>query len=404
MRIRLLLLLAFVLSVFSLKAQDYKVLSMESLPLDMTAREHIKQDERGRQCAVLRISTQKITPEERQGFHFECDYASFAVERQIVEGEVWVWVSPGLKTLKIKHAQLGNVELHTANYGLTIEPLHVYKVVLQGTMTSNNEVVQQYLAFQISPTDAELEVDGEIWPLSSRGTARRRVNEGVYQYKVTALDCEDVESTIAVADSAVVVTLTLKPVSKKPVNQQPTAQTSQPKIEQPKIEQPTPQKTVGSVFFVMANAAYSFVPQASFGLTVGSVKKLGWYASLGSNFKFVKADYECDYEGNISGLSSEYSYSGEKRTSRHGATAGMVFRIYDPLYAYAGGGYGFRNVFWQLENGSWAKCTDDSYQGIAIDAGLMLHFKGFGFSLGVQTIGVKYLEAKIGVGYTLKRN
>ena len=403
MRIRLLLLLAFVLSFFSLKAQDYKVLSMESLPLDMTAREHIKQDERGRQCAVLRISTQRITPEERQGFHFECDYASFAVERQMVEGEVWVWVSPGLKTLKIKHAQLGNVELHTANYGLTIEPLHVYKIVLQGTMTSNNEVVQQYLAFQISPTDAELEVDGEIWPLSSRGTARRRVNEGTYQYKVTALDCEDVENTVTVADSAVVVSVTLKPVSKKPVNQQPAAQTSQPKIEQPTVEQPTPQKTVGSAFFVMANAAYSFVPQASFGLTVGSVKKLGWYASLGSNFKFVKADYECDYEGIISGLSSEYSYSGQKSTSRLGATAGMVFRIYDPLYAYVGGGYGFRNVFWQLENGSWARCTDDSYQGIAIDAGLMLHFKGFGFSLGVQTIGVKYLEAKIGIGYTLKR-
>lgn len=403
MRIRLLLLLAFVLSVFSLKAQDYKVLNMESLPLDMTAREHIKQDERGRQCAVLRISTQKITPEEWQGFHFECDYASFAVERQIVEGEVWVWVSPGLKTLKIKHAQLGNVELHTANYGLTIEPLHVYKIVLQGTMTSNNEVVQQYLAFQISPTDAELEVDGEIWPLSSRGTARRRVNEGTYQYKVTALDCEDVENTVTVADSAVVVSVTLKPVSKKPVNQQPAAQTSQPKIEQPKVEQPTPQKTVGSAFFVMANAAYSFAPQASFGLTVGSVKKLGWYASLGSNFKFVKAEYECDYEGNISGLSSEYSYSGQKSTSRLGATAGMVFRIYDPLYAYAGGGYGFRNVFWQLENGSWAKCTDDSYQGIAIDAGLMLHFKGFGLSLGVQSIGFNYLEAKIGIGYTLKR-
>ena len=404
MRIRLLLLLAFVLSVFSLKAQDYKVLSMESLPLDMTAREHIKQDERGRQCAVLRISTQRITPEERQGFHFECDYASFAVERQIVEGEVWVWVSPGMKTLKIKHAQLGNMELHTANFGLTIEPLHVYKVVLQGTMTSNNEVLQQYLAFQISPTDAELEVDGEIWPLSSRGTARRRVNEGTYQYKVTALDCEDVEGTVAVADSAVVVTVTLRPVSKKPVNQQPTAQTVQPKVEQPKIEQPAPQKTVGSAFFVMANAAYSLAPQALFGLTVGSVKKLGWYVSLGSNFKFVKADYECDYEGNIIGLSSEYSYSGQKSTSRLGATAGMVFRIYDPLYAYVGGGYGFRNVFWQLENGSWTKCTDDSYQGIAIDAGLMLHFKGFGFSIGVQTIGVKYLEAKIGIGYTLKRN
>jgi opacity protein-like surface antigen len=396
---RFLLLFAFVASALTLEAQDYKVLSMESLPLDMTARENVKQDERGRQCAVLRISTQNIAPEQRQGFHFECDYASFAVERQVMEGEVWVWVSPGLKTLKIKHAQLGNVELHTANFGVTVEALHTYKIVLQGTMTSNNTVVQQYLAFQISPTDAELEVDGEIWPLSSRGTARRRVNEGIYHYKVTALDCEDVESTVVVADSAVVVAVTLKPISKKPANQQPTSQTVRPKIEQP-----TSQKTVGNAFFVMANAAYSIAPQTSFGLTVGSAKKLGWYASVNSNFKFQNAGYECDQTGTITGLSSEYSYSGEKSTSRLGATAGMVFRIYDPLYAYAGGGYGFRNVFWQLENGSWAKCTDDSYQGVAIDAGLMLHFKGFGFSLGVQTIGVKYLEAKIGIGYTLKRN
>jgi opacity protein-like surface antigen len=398
MRIRFLLLFAFVASVLTLKAQDYQVLSMESLPLDMTARDHIKEDERGRQCAVLRIATQNIALDQREGFHFECDWNSFIVERQIVEGEIWVWVSPGLKTLKIKHSPLGNIELHTANYGITVEPLHVYKVVIQGTRASNAEVKQQYLAFQISPTDAELEVDGEIWPLSSRGTARRRVNEGMYHYKVTALDCEDVESTVAVADSAVAVAVTLKPISKKPTKQQPVAQTVQPKIEQS-----TSQKTVGSTFFVMANAAYSIAPQTSFGLTVGSAKKLGWYVGLNSNFKFQNAGYECDQTGTISGMSSEYSYSGNKSTSRLGATAGMVFRINDPLYAYVGGGYGLRNVFWQLENGSWAKCTDDSYQGVALDAGLMLHFDGFGFSLGVQSIGFNYLEAKIGVGYTLKR-
>lgn len=156
-------------------------------------------------------------------------------------------------------------------------------------------------------------------------------------------------------------------------------------------------------FFVLANAAYSIAPQASFGITLGSAKKLGWYASLGSNFSFKSAELECDGTGTISGLSSEYSYSGNKSTSRFGATAGLVLRISDPIYAYIGGGYGFRNVFWELENGTWAKCTDDSYQGIAIDAGLMLHFDGFGLSLGVQTIGVNYLEAKIGIGYTLKK-
>ena len=153
----------------------------------------------------------------------------------------------------------------------------------------------------------------------------------------------------------------------------------------------------------MANAAYSVAPQTSFGLTVGSVKKLGWYASLGSNFKFMNADYECDYSGAIDGASIEYSYSGDKTTSRFGATAGLVVRISDPVYAYVGGGYGFRNVFWELENGNWAKCTDDSYRGVSMDAGLMLHFGGFGLSLGVQTIDMNYMETKIGLGYTLKR-
>ena len=137
---------------------------------------------------------------------------------------------------------------------------------------------------------------------------------------------------------------------------------------------------------------------------MGSAKKLGWYASLNSNFQFPTADYECDYSGTIAGLSTEYSYSGGKSTSRLGATAGMVFRISDPVYAYAGGGFGFRNLFWELNSSRWVKNADHSYQGLALDAGLMLHFDGFGVSLGVQTIGVKYMEAKIGIGYTLKED
>lgn len=388
----------------TLQAQDYKVIGIEASPTDMLAREHIKTDENGRQCAVLRIVTQNITPEQREGFHFESDWGSYIVDRSIVDGEIRVWVSPGLKTLKIRHSKLSSWDLHTANYGITIEPLHTYKIVIQGTTTSNAEAKQQYLAFQISPTDAELEVDGEIWPLSSRGIARRRVKEGMYHYKVTALDYEDEENTVSVVDTAAVVAVTLKPISKEPVNQL-TIETKQPKKEtkQPKIEQPDAEKNGGSAFFVMANAAYSLAPQTAFGLTVGSVKKLGWYASLSSNFKFKNADYECDYSGAIDGASFEYSYSGKKTTSRFGATAGLVIRISDPVYAYVGGGYGFRNVFWKLENSNWAKCKDDSYSGISMDAGLMLHFGGFGLSLGVQTIGFSYMETKIGLGYTLKR-
>jgi len=185
MRLRFLLLLAFTALVWTLKAQDYKVLSMESLPLDMTAREHIKQDERGRQCAVFRIATQNITPEQRMGFHFECDWNSFVVERQIVDGQIWVWVSPGLKTLKIKHTTLGQWDLHTSNYAITVEALHTYKIVLQGTATASNTnaITKQFLVFDITPKDAMLTVNGTPWPVID-GIAQKMVDFGTYEYRI----------------------------------------------------------------------------------------------------------------------------------------------------------------------------------------------------------------------------
>ena len=46
----------------------------------------------------------KVSPERCMDFHFECDRKSYVVERQIVDGQIWVKVSLGLKTQKIKHA------------------------------------------------------------------------------------------------------------------------------------------------------------------------------------------------------------------------------------------------------------------------------------------------------------
>lgn len=171
-------------------------------------------------------------------------------------------------------------------------------------------------------------------------------------------------------------------------------------------------ENTSSETFVMANVAYSIAPQTSFGLTFGSVKKLGWYASFNGNirgftnlatgFKMDAAEYECDQTGTISTLTTEYSYSGDKATSRLGATAGLVYKINDPLSVYIGGGYGYRNVLWKLDSGQWVKCIDDSYRGIAIDAGLVYNIGQLNLSLGVQTIGVKYLEAKIGIGCSFK--
>lgn len=193
--------MAFTALLSTMKAQDYKVISMESLPLDMTAREHIKQDERGRQCAVFRIATQNITPEQRMGFHFECDWNSFVVERQIVDGQIWVWVSPGLKTLKIKHTTLGQWDLHTSNFAITVEALHTYKIVLQGTATASNTnaITKQFLVFDITPKDAMLTVNGTPWPVID-GIAQKMVDFGTYEYRIEVKDYHAVTGKVEVFD------------------------------------------------------------------------------------------------------------------------------------------------------------------------------------------------------------
>ena len=193
------------------------MVSVEYQPNDMTAREEMMSDENGRQCAVLRISTKNLTTAEREGFYFECDYASWVVERRIVGGELWLWVSPGLKVLKIFHNDLGNIEMHISKFGVgKIESLMVYKVVIQGTMSDKGKgktANQQFLAFQITPHNATLEVDGKLWPVDAEGNAQKYVHFGTYSYTVRAANYFTKEGKVTVddPDNTVFETVTLVP-------------------------------------------------------------------------------------------------------------------------------------------------------------------------------------------------
>ena len=223
----------------------------------------------------------------------------------------------------------------------------------------------------------------------------KEILTGRHELRLTKEGCTDYTETITIAKGE---RKQLKAVLDSDGTVPPSVKPQQPKPEQPSSD----------AFFVMANAAFSIAPQTSFGITVGSVKRFGWYVNLGTNFNFIKAKYECGTDGQISSaFIGEYQFSGNQKTSRLSATAGVVFRISDPIYAYLGGGYGQRSLLWEYYDSDnsygWAKNTDYSYQGITFDAGLMLHFRGFGFSVGVQTIGFDYMEVKIGVGYTMKR-
>ena len=212
---KILFIFALVFAFTTLKAQDYRIESLVQTT-EMAARENIKLDFKDRQCAVFRIATQNITPEMREGFRFESDYGSSVADRQLVGGEIWLWVSPGIKTLKIYHDRLGNIELHTASYGVNVQSLFTYKIVIKGTMApaapGQPEITQQFLVFKVEPKDALVTVNGAPWPVVG-GVAQKRVDFGQYSYRIEAQDYHPEEGTITVndAEAKVVVEKNLRP-------------------------------------------------------------------------------------------------------------------------------------------------------------------------------------------------
>lgn len=373
-----LMLFALLLFALRLTAQDFEIVSVESLPSDMSARVEVKTDRSNHQCALLRVATRNITPAQREGFVFTTDLGSEVVERATREGEIWLWVSPGVKYLRIKHRDWGQYELRFQDHVAQVEALHTYKIVIRCTLPSQGNVVeQQYLMFRISPANATLEVEGEIWPVSWEGTARRRVDEGSYSYRVQALNYKMQEGTIAVEDSARVVTVNLEA-----------------------IETQQDHKENGKETFITLNGAYSTQPQLSFGLSVGQVKRFGWFVSAMTNggFTGMGSLTQIDAQGYTED-GHKPMLNGTKKSDRLSVIAGGVMRITGPIFARLGVGYGMRNLCWQDGDGQWYKVKGYSLQGLDVSAGVQGHFGGFVVSLEAVITNFQTLEGKVGLGY-----
>ena len=78
-------------------AQELGVVSFEKLPNDMAARVNNVRDMNGDLCALLKIETSAT------GFHFQ----GFVEKTEQQVGEIYVYVTPGIRFLTIKHQQLG---------------------------------------------------------------------------------------------------------------------------------------------------------------------------------------------------------------------------------------------------------------------------------------------------------
>lgn len=442
---RSLLLVLFTYLNLMLVAQDYKVISMEHLPLDMSAREEIKTDERGRQCALFRIATQNITPMQKEGFYFSSDYASYVVEKVLKNGEIWIWVSPGIKTLKIMHNTMGQWELQTTHYFSNVESLHTYKILIQGTAQPSQVIIQQpgsqvnsdeqCLQFNITPVDAQLFVDDTLWPLED-GIAKKIVKLGKHRYRVEAKDYHSDEGEVLVDDPAFtkMIRVDLDPafgflkIDDADVNLSeaifyidddttanrcaisPIVQLSSGqhklRLTHPHYRTYTRAVTIGDqktailrpypkTTFITLDFAHSAAPQNSFGFTIGSVTSVGWFLTAASDFNFEALNLHVNRYGTEDGMLWDYQggyyyypdYTGETASTRLSIMAGMLFRIMNPVYMKVGAGYGARVKAWYIAQGNLVTLSPESYRTIGSGNASM----GFDTTVGLL-VNLKYLS------------
>ena len=158
---------------------------------------------------------------------------------------------------------------------------------------------------------------------------------------------------------------------------------------------------------VMGQLGYSVAPQLSYGVMVGQMYKgIGWYANFRSNFNFMaKTNLECDEKGAIN--REVPFYTGVKKSSHLVINAGFMMNFlersaknkFNTLGMYVGGGYGKRELQWEMAGGNWVKYGPTSVAGFSGGIGLFGSISGATLSVGMNTISFQYVDVVVGVGF-----
>lgn len=197
------------ISVITAFAQSISVKSFKPLPMDMTASslDGKRIDQNGEKAALIKIVTSET------GFTFEGGTLGIVDTKQ-ENGEIWVWVPRAARKITIKHQKLGVLRDYV--YPVEIEAERTYEMVLTTAKIETivkEEVRQQYLAFQINPANATLEVDDKLWTVAADGSAMKYVNFGTYTWRVQAPNYHADAGNVTVDDpvNSKIVTVTLRP-------------------------------------------------------------------------------------------------------------------------------------------------------------------------------------------------
>jgi hypothetical protein len=339
----LLLLLAFIGWAYNAFAQlEVKPGSFKEVPGFVNLDLDKQTDDNDRPYAVLKVKTENINDKQRRELKFQGDARTF-FEIEYRDGEVWLYISYYATFIKISHPDLSSTEFY---FPFDMQPKKGYELTLVNN--SKSDIDEQ------------------------------KLND--LQERLDKLE-----------------TTTNEVAAQTEQNSQNLAQT-QAQVAQNQNQNTASSNVVESYNFLTVNAAYNNYGKLSYGLTLGSMKKMGWFISLMSNFNFngLSTDYECSNEFFV----DQYYpfYTGKEVYTSLSATGGVMFKLVDELALKVGAGYGIRNTSYEMVDGKYVKNSDVSSSGIEAVIGAQYRIGKFVVSLDMVTTNFKYYEAKLGLG------
>ena len=203
----LLLLFWLEISTF-VSAQNISVTSFKLLENDLTANTTgtIEKDQNGETAALIKVVTTE------QGFVFDGGMTGIVKTKQEI-GEVWVYVPHGIKKVTIKHPQLG--VLRDYYFPITIEKAKTYEMVLTTGKVETivtHSVNKQFVVFNVTPSDAVVELNGEMLTVDGEGYAEKGLPFGTYNYRVSCANYHTEAGQVTLnAQGKAKVNVTLRP-------------------------------------------------------------------------------------------------------------------------------------------------------------------------------------------------
>ena len=205
---RLHTLLLFAWCVFAASAQNLSVASFKMLPNDLTANTYgtSEKDFNGEVSALIKVVTSE------QGLVFDGGMVGIVKTKQEV-GEIWVYVPHGIKKISVRHQQLG--VLRDYYFPIPIEKARTYEMVLTTGRVETvvtHAVTKQYVLFNVSPTNASVELGDEVLTLDESGCAAKNMPFGTYDYRVSCANYHTTAGKVTVtAAGKAEVNVTLRP-------------------------------------------------------------------------------------------------------------------------------------------------------------------------------------------------